>query len=124
MRTTALFLALMLAAAPAIAQQITGREAIEPPTESRAETEPSAEPLRLEILEGLRETLQLLRTPGFHPELADVFGAELLRDTKLPAPPTTTSAAELSREWWNLIIVAIVVGAIVTVVGFVMLGAT
>lgn len=61
-------------------------------------------------IESLQRTIQLLRTPGFHPELMELF--EISEPTSSSAPATPSTAA-ISKKTWITIVFVVAVLAIV-----------
>ncbi len=120
MRMTALILVIALAPGTAVAQVATAQEKVQRSTEATTErhedalSEDASE--RLQGAQGLRRTIELLRQPGFHPELMELLGldSEVDADRESLLASTTTGPPALSTG--NKIAIAVGVAVVALVI--------
>ena len=102
MRTTALILVIALAPGTAVAQVATAQEEVQRSTEATTERQEDALSVdaseRLQGSQRFRRTIELLRQPGFHPELMELLGldSEVDADRESLLASTTTGPPALS----------------------------
>ena len=117
--STVLSLVIVLAPVTATAQEVEQNEA-QPPADAiemartaiaqergAAETTSTSDVTLVDIPERLQRTFELLRTPGYHPELLELLGVESVSKSGLPTAPP----AALKTWHWIWIGVAIGVAA-------------
>ena len=76
-----------------------------------SETASESDVTRVEIPERLQRTFDLLRAPGFHPELAELLGLESANKSGLP----TSAPAALKTGYWVLIGVGVGLAVVVII---------
>ena len=113
--STVLSLVIALAPVTATAQEVGAQHVAQPPADA-IEMARTAINLfeRPNVPESFEETLRLLRTPGWHPELMEILGldSEVDADRESLLASTTTGPPALNRAVKWAIIVGIVIAAL------------
>ena len=116
--STVLSLVIVLAPVTATAQEVGEQNVAQLPADAK-EMAPTAIDFfeRPTVPESFQETLQLLRTPGWHPELMELLGldSEVDADRESLLASTTTGPPALSKGAKIGIIIAVVAAVLVAV---------
>ncbi len=111
--STVLSLVIVLAPFTATAQAVGEVYVAQPPTDATESAQTAIDlSERPNASESLQQTLQLLKTPGWHPELVEIFGLDEwseARSLPAPSPPALSTGGKVA------IIVAVAVAVIVIV---------
>ena len=122
--STVLSLVIVLAPITATAQEVGEQNVAQLPADAKemartaiaqergaAETTSASDVTLIDIPERLQRTFELLRTPGYHPELVELLGLESIIKSSLPTAPP----AALQTSHWIGIGVGIALAVILLV---------